>query len=147
MTGQSDALRRLEPLVGEWTIEAPDFAGAPPGRAVFEWVLGGAYLLQRSQAPDPAPDGHMLHGYDEHAGRYMQHYFDSRGVSRVYKMSFEDGVWRLWRDEPDFSPLDFHQRYAGTFGEDGRVIDGAWESSHDAGATWARDFRLIYRRA
>jgi hypothetical protein len=30
-------------------------------------------------------------------------------------MSLEDGVWKLWRDPPDFSPLDFAQRFTGTF--------------------------------
>jgi hypothetical protein len=37
-------------------------------------------------------------------------------------MGVSDRDWRLWRDEPDFSPLEFPQRYTGTFGDDGRVI-------------------------
>ncbi len=69
----------------------------------------------------------------------------TRGVARVYKMSLADGVWKLWRDEPDFSPLDFRQRYTGTFSEDGATIVSAWEISHD-GTTWEHDFDLTYTR-
>ena len=60
-------------------------------------------------------------------------------------MSFADRVWKLWRTKPDFSPLDFSQRYTGSFGEDGRTIIGSWESSSD-GANWEHDFELIYTK-
>lgn len=60
-------------------------------------------------------------------------------------MSFADGVWRLWRQSPDFSPLSFSQRYEGTFSDDGRTIAGRWEISHD-GSTWEHDFDLNYAR-
>jgi hypothetical protein len=60
-------------------------------------------------------------------------------------MSVEDGVWKLWRDEPDFSALDFSQHFAGTFSADGRTIDGRWEICHD-GTTWEHDFDLTYTR-
>jgi len=56
-------------------------------------------------------------------------------------MSLEDGVWKLWRDEPDFSPLDLAQRFTGTFSDDGKSIAGRWEISHD-GKTWEHDFDL-----
>ena len=46
-------------------------------------------------------------------GSFLQHYYDSRGVSRLYSMTFEDGTWTLPRDKPDFSPLHFSQRYVG----------------------------------
>jgi hypothetical protein len=61
-------------------------------------------------------------------------------------MSFADGIWRLWRDEPDFAPLDFAQRYTGAFSDDAMIIAGAWEISHD-GKTWKNDFELTYTRA
>jgi hypothetical protein len=76
---------------------------------------------------------------------YLQHYFDSRGVARVYKMSFGDGIWKLWRDSPDFSPLDFSQRYVGSLSDDGNIVSGAWEISHD-GSTWEHDFDLTDTR-
>jgi hypothetical protein len=70
---------------------------------------------------------------------------DSRGVVRVYQMTIEDGIWRLQRDEPDFSPLPFHQRYTGTFSADGQTIEGRWETSGD-GRHWELDFGLIYAK-
>ena len=76
----------------------------------------------------------------------MQHYFDSRGVARVYHMGFGDGVWKLWRDSADFSPLDFSQRFIGTFSNDGTTIKGRREICHD-GSTWEHDFDLTYTKS
>jgi hypothetical protein len=60
--------------------------------------------------------------------------------------SLGDGVWKLWRDEPDILPLDYRQRYTGTFTKDGTSIVGDWEICHD-GTAWEHDFDLTYRRA
>ena len=108
MTNSGDSLEALEPFVGEWRLVAV-FKVLPPAdigaRVTFEWLPGKRFLIQRWEVPIPeAPDGIAIIGADpESAGNYLQHYFDSRGVARVYKMSFADGVWKLWRDEPDFS--------------------------------------------
>lgn len=45
----------------------------------------------------------------------------------------------------DFSPLDFAQRFTGTFSKDGGRIDGTWEIAHDK-RTWEKDFDLNYHR-
>jgi hypothetical protein len=154
MAHNAETLDALEPFVGEWGMVAvfkdmpPTDAGADGGaRVSFEWMPGKRFLVERWTVPVPeAPDGIALIGADpEREGGYLQHYFDSRGVARVYKMSFEGGVWKLWRDEPDFSPLDFRQRYSGIFSDGGQAIDGAWEICHD-GETWEHDFDLSYRR-
>jgi hypothetical protein len=140
--------RRLERLIGEWTMHVA-FPGAPPvagGRVVFEWMTGEQFLIERWEVPVPeAPDGLAIIGFDEGRGTFLQHYFDSRGIARVYAMSLEDGVWTLWRDAPDFSPLEFAQRYTGTFSDDGTTIVGRWEIAHD-GSTWEHDFDLTYVR-
>ncbi len=141
-------LERLEPFIGEWDLE-PSFPTLPDahGRAVFEWALDGRFLVQRTEISVPeAPNNISLMGVDPRGGAFAQHYFDSRGVIRVYAMTFEDGVWTLQRDSPDFSDLDFWQRYRGRFSEDGARIDGYWEASTDEGATWEKDFDLVYRR-
>ncbi len=143
-------LEKLEPFAGEWSM-AVAFKDMPPAdvgaRVTFEWLPGKRFLIQRWDVPIPeAPDGIAIIGADPNGqGNYLQHYFDSRGVARVYKMSFDDGVWRLWRDEPDFSPLDFSQRFTGTFGDDGKTITGSWEINHD-GKTWEHDFDLTYTK-
>ena len=150
MTGIGGTLEALEPLVGEWSLVA-EFEGLPPmsdgARVSFEWLAGKTFLIERWEIPVPeAPDGIAIIGADPQSeGGYLQHYFDSRGVARVYKMSLEGGVWKLWRDAPDFSPLDFSQRFTGTFGDDGRTIQCRWEICDD-GSTWEHDFDLVYTR-
>ena len=143
------ALQELDVLVGEWAMDAL-FPGLPPsgpaGRTEFEWMTGGRLLVQRWEvAVAEAPDGIAIIGGAERGGGYLQHYFDSRGVVRVYEMTLRDGVWELLRVKPDFSPLDFCQRFTGRFSDDGVTIDGRWEkSSH--GAAWELDFELRYTR-
>jgi hypothetical protein len=85
-------------------------------------------------APDP-----------DRPGGYRQHYFDARGVVRLYEMTFDGREWTLLRRTPDFAPLDFAQRFTGTFSEDGDTIAGRWETSPD-GTEWQPDFELTYRR-
>lgn len=72
--------------------------------------------------------------------RVVRHPFDSRGVARVYDVSFEGGVLRLWRHGPDFAP-----RYHGRLSADGMTIEGAWEICED-GETWRHDFVLTYHK-
>jgi hypothetical protein len=142
-------LERLEPFVGEWRIDAP-VSPLPPdlsdaARTTFEWTLGGAFLLQRASIPvEGAPDGLCVIGPYGGDG-YTQHYFDSRGVARVYAMTFDGRDWTLERHAPDFSPLPFHQRWVATFGADGDTIQGRWETSPD-GRDWELDFELSYQR-
>jgi hypothetical protein len=139
------ALNRLEAFVGEWRVDA-SFPGSPPGRSVFEWTLGGQYLIQRSTVPPPAPESLAVVSVDPETGAYTQHYFDSRGVTRVYAMTLSRGTWSLTRESPDFSPLDFNQRFIGNFSRDGRIIKGSWETSKKRGAPWMKDFDLVFTR-
>jgi hypothetical protein len=144
--GRSAELAAFDVLVGEW-VEQVGVPGAPPGRAVFEWILRGAFLVQRSDSPLPEfPDGFTVIAPDALAGGLVQHYFDSRGVVRRYRTTLADGVWTLLRTEPDATPLDFAQRFVGTFSADGDTIEGRWETSPDGGAHWRLDFPLTYTR-
>jgi hypothetical protein len=146
---RSEALDRLEAFVGEWTLEAA-FPDAPPtdsrGQVTFEWLLDGQFLVQRSTIPHPdAPDSFAVISADDEGEGYTQHYFDSRGVARLYAMTLSDGVWKLLRDSPDFTPLSFSQRFTASFSDDGNTIDGAWETSDDD-SSWEHDFGLTFRR-
>jgi hypothetical protein len=150
---RADALARLDVFVGEWVIEAR-FPGdqstteeGPRGRSRFEWDLGRQVLLQRTEVGVPgAPDSLTIVSTDPKTGAYTQHYYDSRGVTRLYVMTFDSRVWTLTRESPDFSPLDFAQRFTGTFSADGNTISGGWEKRLD-GRDWQHDFALTYRRA
>jgi hypothetical protein len=152
---RSEALERLDVFVGEWVLDAR-FPGQPlPSdaenegslvRSRFEWALDGQFLVQRTEVPVPeAPDSLTIVGVDAETGAYTQHYYDSRGVVRLCAMSLADGVWTLTREAPDFSPLEFRQRFVGTFSHDGNTISGAWEKCFD-GVGWEHDFALTYRR-
>jgi hypothetical protein len=50
-----------------------------------------------------------------------------------------------WLTGEKFSPLDFSQRFTGTFSDDGASIQRRWETSTD-GSSWQHDFDLIYRK-
>ena len=154
---RADALARLGVFIGDWSIEArfPGHQLTPPGaadggpmaRSRFEWALGGRFLLQHTEMPIPeAPDSLAIVVTDPRTGGYTQHYYDSRGVVRLYAMDFADGVWTLTRESPDFSPLDFRQRFTGIVSADENTIAGAWEKGRDGGE-WEHDFDLTYRRA
>jgi hypothetical protein len=145
-TTAHEALEPLDVFVGEWSMStsfAPSPADAPRARTTFEWLPGRSFLVQRWEVEHPdAPDGIAIIGFDADKATLLQHYFDSRGVARVYEMTFANGVWTLQRlaTAPDFS-----QRFTGTFSEDGNTIVGRWESSSD-GSDWKHDFDLTYTR-
>jgi hypothetical protein len=139
----------LQRFVGQWTMEAR-FPGAKPtgpvGSSTFEWILQEQFLLQRTESPEPsAPDGWAIFGEIEDGVTYTQHYFDSRGVARLYTMTLDERRWTLLREAADFTPLDFQQRYVGFFAEDDQRIEGRWERSDD-GLTWELDFELNYQK-
>lgn len=141
----SHDLKDLDVLVGDWSVEA-SFDADVKGATTFEWMTGGKFLIQRATVEHPAaPDSLAVIGYDEDRGTYLQHYFDTRGVARVYEMSLTGGVWRLMRNEPDFSPLDFSQRWEATISADRNVIRGRWETS-TGGSEWELDFEMTYTR-
>jgi Protein of unknown function (DUF1579) len=133
-------LERLDVFVGEWTMES-SLGTSLQATCLFEWLQGKQFLIQRWEVEHPdTPDGIAIIGFDAEKDAYVQHYFDSRGVARLYEMSLADGVWKLWRESPGFS-----QRFAGTFSDDGNAIHGRWEISTD-GSNWEPDFDLNYLR-
>lgn len=132
-------LKQFDVLLGEWTVESPQFPGAG-GHATFRWLEGGAYLCWLSEAPEPAPNSTWIIGSDEPSESCTALYHDSRAVSRVYRMSLGEGVWRVWREAPGFC-----QRFIGTLDAEARTISGAWEKSKD-GSSWEHDFDLVYKK-
>jgi len=138
------ALNEMQPLVGEWALEAIAPGGEPwpaDARATIEWHHSGAHLVERTtiELPD-APDATKIMGCDAANGTYCQLYADDRGVCRAYEMSIGDGEWRLWRTGEPFS-----QRFIGRFEDDDNTIVGRWENAKD-GKNYETDFDLIYRK-
>src|SRR5947207_7629470 len=95
------ARERLEALVGEWTMEATP-PGRPPwpggGRVTFAWLEGVPLLIQHWHMELPeAPDAVAVIGCDGMNGTYYLLYTDERDVQRLFEMSLDAGVWKLWR--------------------------------------------------
>jgi len=141
------ALERLHVFIGKWKTEItsmsfhPDPSAVAHGHTSFEWLEGGAFLTQQTEVPGSEfPRATAVMGPDDNGETYCMLYFDSRGVSRMYQMSFSDGTWKLWRDFPGFS-----QRFIGTFGDDHNVITARWEKSAD-GSNWEQDFDITYKK-
>ncbi|TDD34482.1 hypothetical protein E1287_16445 [Actinomadura sp. KC06] len=132
-------LEPLKPLVGEWTIRVPTFEEAEAA-VTCEWLEDGGFLRIHSASPPPFPTATQLVGRDDSSDVYTVLYYDSRGVSRVYQMTFDNGLWKMWRDAPGFD-----QRFSGTLSADGRTIQAAWEKSLD-NETWEHDFDIIYTK-
>ena len=91
-----------------------------PGEAIrgtssFEWLDGQRFVIWRSHYDHPEiPDAITIIGVTD--GQLSMHYFDERGVYRVYAASLDQAKWRYWRDAP--AP-DLSQRFTGTFSDDG----------------------------
>lgn len=150
-------LQPLNRLVGTWITEAthPALPGAVVrGTAAIEWLEGQRFLVVRSHNDHPDfPDAISIIGFtdvdrvgadaDESPGsgsRLCMHYFDSRGVFRVYEANVDVDAWRMWRHAPGFS-----QRFTATFTDDDNVIVGRWQLCRDD-EHWVDDLQILYRR-
>jgi hypothetical protein len=134
-------LAPFDALIGAWDTEAthPMFEGVVAGRMTFEWLEGGKFLIQRARNEhEQFPDSICVIGAPETGDGLVMEYFDSRGVRRTYGISLEDGVLRMWRDDPEFA-----QRFAATLGAE--RFDGRWELARTPGE-WKDDLRVAYRR-
>jgi hypothetical protein len=142
---RNPALDPFETLVGGWDLVI-DWPGDPPmkitGSMRVEWLDGERWLIVHSDAEHPDfPTGHSLIGWDEDSGKLLMHYFDSRGVARVYETSLTERVWRISRAGED---QDFDQRFSATLNEDGDGLAAAWERGEDG--AWIHDFDVTYTR-
>ena len=79
---------------GRWTVEA-GLEGVPAGTATFEWALDRQVLLWRVSVANPVPDSLSVISADRDGQSYTQHYFDARGVARIYAMTLEGDTWTL----------------------------------------------------
>lgn len=157
-TKNDPALERLDRLIGTWAIEAthPAMPGVVVhGEAELTWLEGKRFLIHRARMDhadfpdsisiigvmgrDRAEDPRNT-GFKDDEPRLRMHYFDSRGVFRVYDASIDDEAWYLSRLAPSFS-----QKFKGTFANNGNAILGLWTMCEDD-VTWKDDLRIDYRR-
>ena len=139
-------LADLDFLVGDWDValSGASFLPGPDhvvtGTVAFGPIEAGRFLVLRQGEDQGPPAATWVIGRDGSAGDHTVLYADGRGVSRVYRMSFSDGTWRLWRDDPAFS-----QRFEARVASDNRTIAGRWEKRFGDGE-WEHDFTLTYTR-
>lgn len=138
------ALNPLTVLIGEWQT-----TGSHPylpdtllhGRVACEWLLGGAFVLMRSEIDEAHfPDGIAIFGSDDAAKQLFLLTFDQRGVSRKYDVAIAGNQLTWWRDDPRFA-----QRVTLTISEDGSTLVSMGEMSRD-GAAWEGDLSQTYVR-
>jgi hypothetical protein len=120
------SLRNLSGFIGHWDAELV-FPADPPGKlsgiVVFDWLDNGAFLVMRSETEgDGPPKALAVIGCDDSSGAYSMLYYDARGVSRIYAMTYADGAWSLdaSRDSSSSGSEVASTRIAATFGEVGR---------------------------
>jgi len=141
------ALQDIKGFIGTWEMELSNASFLPDpktiikGTAIFEWFEGGDFLILRQGTKKKAPWATWFIGHDEDSRNYTVLYLDDRQSSRVYEMSFEDGIWKIWRTSPGFA-----QRFTGTISDDKKTITGYWEKSTD-GKRWDHDFDLKYKKS
>ena len=127
----------LDHLLGTWEFSMHHSAMPEPvtGQQRYERVLDGAFVLQRWTYDHPDfPDAMALMSEDQY------HYFDVRGIVRVFDLEVDEGGWSMVRLDEDFSQR-FTARFRGP-----NVMDTTGEVSHDAGVTWQPDFTMTLQR-
>ena len=139
-------------LVGRWTTEAthPGLPGAiVTGSSEIEWLEGEHFLIYRSGYDHPdIPDSISIIGDTE--GLHM-HYFDTRGVHRIFKVTATGDGWEMAMDRhssaSSFASPDapFSQRMTYTFEDEDRTMSGKAMLSFDD-VNWDDDLEITYRR-
>jgi hypothetical protein len=139
----TNSLKQFDILIGEWNMVGthPQLPATAFGHSSFEWLVEGFLLVWRFEwEPGGPPTALSVIGHDGTAETCCMLYSDERGVARIYQMSLEGGVWKMWRDSPGFL-----QRVTGTFSDDGNTITCHGELSRD-GSNWEQDLGVTYTR-
>ena len=110
----------------------------------MQWLEGERFLIFRSHNDHPDfPDSTSILGDTD---GLQWHYFDSRGVHRIYELRVTDGGWEISRDAAGLDAPAFSQRLMVTFGDDDNTMEGRSTISFDD-ETWQDDLQITYRRS
>jgi len=140
----TSSLSQFDILVGEWNMVGTHLAlpSEVHGHSSFSWLMEGALLLWHFdwERGCGIPSALSVIGHDDSGQTCSMLYSDERGVARIYQMSLEGSVWKMWRDSPGFS-----QRMTGTLSSDGNTIPCHGELSRDS-SNWEQDLDVTYTR-
>lgn len=119
----SEALRRLDRLVGTWRV-----TGGAEGTITYRWMQGGYFLLQDVEL---VQYGQPITGFEVIGNlrpfgegphpEVTSRFYDSLGNTLDYTYELSDDTLMIWAGERG-SPAYFR----GSFSEDDSVMDGAW---------------------
>ncbi len=139
------ALATLDRAAGTWIVTGshPYLPGRTlRGRVTFERIEGGAFLRMHSKLEDAdIPEGIAIFGTDGDEKTCTMLYFDARGVSRRYEVTFHEDGFSWSREPPQFA-----QRFRITIAKDNSSMQGEG-TMKQAGKDWEPDLRLSYVRA
>ena len=131
-------------LVGRWATEAihpavPDMVIT--GSSQVEWLAGERFLLYRTHYDHPDfPDAHSIIGDTD---GLRLHYFDARGVYRLFEVTVAAHGWAIAMGLHGDPP--FAQRVTYAFERADRAMSGQGQLSYD-GMNWNDDLKVTYRR-
>jgi hypothetical protein len=146
-------MKDFEPLIGQWHGEG-GLSIEPPMKLSEEVTierLGEFIVFSTLGEPVELPDSIAIIGGGPVGEPQPMHYFDARGVKRMFVMALEGSTWTMWRAPgEDWNGPDgpgFNQRFIGEISADGNTIRGRWERGMgDAGDDWEIDFQMTYVR-
>jgi hypothetical protein len=146
-------MKEFEPLIGEWHGEG-EYPMEPPMKMSVEAKvkrLGEFIVFSSVGEPAELPDSISIIGGAPQGEPQPMHYFDARGVMRLYMTALEGFTWRIWlapgEDWNGSQGPGFNQRFIGEISADSNRIDGRWERGMGAaGEDWEIDFPINYIR-
>lgn len=122
-----DALQRLQKLTGQWMLTGRSLHADEDdisGTATFEWILGGFYLLYRSQMNMQSQgfdiQSWAIIGYDPDTDLFPELVYTNMGSA---PLSY---TWQIKGDEA--THWTEGSKYTGRFSEDGTILDGGWRA-------------------
>jgi hypothetical protein len=122
-------------ITNQWWLDDPTTVTS--GTAAGTWL--GDSFIRLSAEIDGEPTWEFVFGRNDARDQFVVLYHDERGVLRVFELTLDGGSWMMSRTDPDF-----HQRLVGRV--EGDRIVGRADASEDHGATWRKDFDLVFER-
>jgi len=123
MSTPDPALKRLEKLVGTWSIKGRTLDSQDDnisGRVTIEWLPGGFFLQQLGEMEFMGSKIHSLEivGYDPSTKAFFSNvYSNMAGVPAPYEWDVQGNVVTHWTEE---------SKYTGILSEDGNILSGGW---------------------
>ena len=141
---KNKALAVLEPLIGEWeyTMYNSWFLESMDTKVKgFTTIkrLEDSFVVVRSTDADKKPSDVWVIGYSDPQDKYEMFYYDQRGVSRIFNMTFDGKRLVFWREDEDM-----YQRITMDITATG--LHSVAEASEDKGKTWRKDLEMTHTR-